>query len=122
MYIEKAIYLIDTQINFIERQLLPQTNPTITPESHLEKVQWEGGLMEFVELVYALHEAGCFGKVPLKKLFAFTGKMFGCEITNYYRLFWNIKNRIGEERTFFLNKLRKMLSDKLTRMDDGARM
>lgn len=77
--------------------------------------------MELVELVYALHEAGSFGNIPLKKLFGFIGKMFDCEITNYYRLFWDIKNRMGEERTFFLNKLRKKLSEKLVRMDSGAR-
>jgi len=77
--------------------------------------------MELVELVYALHEAGSFGKIPLKMLFAFISKMFGCEITNYYRLFWDIKNRTNEERCFFLKKLRKTLSDKLVRMDSGAR-
>ena len=77
--------------------------------------------MELVELIYALHEAGSFGKILLKILFGCMSKMFGCEITNYYRLFWDIKNRIGDERTFFLNKLRKMLSDKLIRMDKGVR-
>ena len=77
--------------------------------------------MELVELVYALHEAGSFSKVPLKKLFAYIGEMFNCEIANYYRLFWDIRNRIGEERTLYLNKLRKVLSGKLLRMDGGAR-
>jgi hypothetical protein len=77
--------------------------------------------MEFVELVYALHEAGSFGKTPLKTLFAAGSKMVGCDIKNHYRLFWDIRNRMGKERIFFLNKLRKALSDKLTRMDCGAR-
>jgi hypothetical protein len=84
-------------------------------------LQWAGTQMELVELVYALHEAGSFGKTPLKTLFTVTGKIFSCEVTNCYRLFWDIKNRIGEERTFFLNKLQKVLSDKLFRMDSGAR-
>ncbi|GHV07168.1 hypothetical protein FACS189416_7800 [Bacteroidia bacterium] len=77
--------------------------------------------MELVELVYALHEAGCFGKTPLKTVFAAIGKAFGCEIDNYYRLFWDIRNRAAEDRAFFLNKLHKMLSDKFLRMDSGAR-
>ena len=119
-YIEKTIYLIDTQIDFVERQILSQVNSTNIPKSDLKKIQWKGGRMELVELVYALHEAGIFGKIPLKTLFDFIGKMFGCEVTNYYRLFWDIKNRIVEERTFFLNKLRKILSDKLVRMDSGG--
>lgn len=73
--------------------------------------------MELVELVYALHEAGCFGDTPLKTVFEVVGKTFDCEITNYYRLFWNVRNRTTEDRTFFLNKLRKALSDRLVRMD-----
>ena len=77
--------------------------------------------MELVELIYALYEAECFGKQPLNSLFAFIGKMFGCEITNYYRLFWDIKNRINDDRAYFLNKLHKVLSDKLFRMDNDAR-
>lgn len=84
-------------------------------------LKWQGGAMELVELVYALYEAGCFGKTPLKNLFAVTGKMFGCEITNYYRLFWDIRNRASEDRAFFLKKLITALSDKLNRMDGGSR-
>ena len=113
-YIQKAEYLIDTQINLTERQILSQNNSEITPELYPEKIQWEGGQVELVELVYALHEAGCLGKTPLKTLFAFVGKMFGCEITNYYRLFWDIRNRNVENRTSFLNKLVKKLLDKLS--------
>ena len=119
-YLEKAIYLIDTQIDFIEKQVLAQLHSEIAPVREIKQIQWQGGRIELVELVYALHEAGSFGQIPLKHLFAFIGKMFGCEISNYYRLFWDIKNRTGEERAFFLNKLQKMLSEKLIRMDSSG--
>jgi hypothetical protein len=94
--------------------MLSQNNPQPT-------IQWQGGAMELVELVYALHEAGCFGKIPLKNQFAAIGKLFGCEITNFYRLFWDIRNRTSDDRAYFLNKLKKALSDKLQRMDGNAR-
>lgn len=84
-------------------------------------LQWQGGAMGLVELVYALHEADCFGKTPLKSVFTYIGKAFGYEIINYYRLFWDIRNRTGGERAFFLKKLTTALSDKLNRMDSGAR-
>ncbi|GHV21057.1 hypothetical protein FACS189428_0950 [Clostridia bacterium] len=77
--------------------------------------------MELIELLYALHEAGSFGKTPLKAVFAAAGKFFGCEIENYYRLFWDVRNRAAEDRAFFLNKLQKTLSEKFIRMDSGAR-
>ena len=120
-YIQKAAYLIGTQIGFIERKILSQTDSEIISELYPKKIQWEGKQIELVELVYALHEAGSFGKTSLKTLFTFIGQVFDCEITNYYRLFWDIKIRTAEEYTFFLNKLRKVLSDKIVRMNSGAR-
>jgi hypothetical protein len=115
-YIQKSVYLIDTQIYFIEKQTAPQNIQQSTI------LQWQGTTMEFVELVYALHEAGCFGDVSLKNVFQSVGKAFGCEVTNYYRLFWDIKNRSAEERAFFLKKLIRALSDKLLRMDSGSKL
>jgi hypothetical protein len=120
-YIEKAVCLVDTEINFIERQILLQYKPDNVSQSGSQMIQWEGSVMEFTELVYALHESGSFGKTPIKALFSVFGKVFGCEVKNQYRLFWSVKNRTGYERTFFLDKLRNALSDKLERMDSGAR-
>ena len=77
-YIEKLLYLIDTQINFVERLL-------ISPNSHdppTEKIRWHGSRIEFVELVYALHEVGSFGKTTLKKAFLLLGDFFDFEILN----------------------------------------
>jgi hypothetical protein len=59
--------------------------------------------------------------MPMKTVFAVICRAFGCSIDNYYRLFWDIRNRASENRAFFLNKLKKALSDKLNRMDGGAR-
>jgi len=73
--------------------------------------------MEFVELLYALNEAGSFGSISLKELFCTMGQILGCEVKSHYRLFWDIKNRTGEERTYFLKKMMKKLSEKLVRMD-----
>jgi len=112
-YIEKLLHLIDMQIDFVERLLVSQNNN----EPQLEKIRWHGTQIEFVELIYALYEAGCFGKATLKKAFLLIGQLFDCEISNYYRLFWNIRNRAAHERTYFLNKLKTKLSEKLTRMD-----
>jgi hypothetical protein len=85
-------------------------------------MKWTGSRMELVELVYALHEAKCFGEMPLKEIFAAVGEMFGCKITNHYRLFWDIQNRVKDSRTKFLDKIRKILNEKLIRMDCGERL
>jgi len=114
-YIEKLLHLIDMQIDFVERQLVSQNNDENEPQ--LEKIRWHGTQIEFVELIYALYEAGCFGKATLKKAFLLIGGLFDCEIPNYYRLFWDIRSRVAEERTFFLNRLKTKLLEKLARMD-----
>jgi hypothetical protein len=118
-FITTAVNLIDTQIAFVEKRLLATTESEQFEKT--DTIQWEGTPMELVELIYALHEAGSFGVVSLKSLFSFVGKVFCYEIPNYYRLFWDIPNRTGDDRTLFLNKLRKVLSDKLLRKDRGER-
>ena len=113
-YLNKAIELINDQIEWAERQLLAEQGNHDPPR---EKIRWSGSRIELVELVYALYEAGCFGEATLKKAFLLIGQLFDCEIPNYYRLFWNIRNRVARERTYFLNRLKTKLSEKLTRMD-----
>ena len=41
------------------------------------------------------------------------GQLFDCEISNYYRLFWDIRSRVAEERTFFLSRLKTKLLEKM---------
>jgi hypothetical protein len=124
-FIEKTIGLIDTQIDFARWQMqgeqVRKQSQSDNPTKTCTKLKWQGSLMELVELIYSMHEAGCFGDTPLKTAFEVFGKTFGCEITNYYRLFWDIRNRMAEDRAYFLNKLLKALSDKLIRMDSGKR-
>ena len=83
----------------------------------LEKIKWHGTRIEFVEFVYALHETGSFGKTTLKKAFFLLGNFFDFEVQDYYRQFWDVRNRVTEDRAFFLNKLKTKLSEKLARMD-----
>ena len=122
---DKAVRLIDKQIEFVEKQILASQNTVHCPfkpkSSNKKTLKWTGTQVEFVELLYALHEAGCFGDISLKELFRTMGQAVNYEVKNHYRLFWDIRNRVAEERPFFLKKLKKMLSDKFFRMDGGAR-
>lgn len=112
---EKAILLVKTHLTFAEHGLLSTTH--VAHEDGFPTIKWMGAQSELVELVYALREAGSFGKVSLKEIFTVICKIFGCEIKNYHRLFWDIKGRKGD-RTPFLRKLKETLDDKLIRMDD----
>ena len=119
-YLRKAIEIVDRRVEWVEQLILAEQNASTCPicrQPQSQILEWTGSQMELVELIYALHEAGCFGDISLKKLFCIMEQVVGCEVKNHYRLFWDIRNRTGEERTYFLNKLIKKLSEKLILMD-----
>jgi hypothetical protein len=76
--------------------------------------------VDWVELLYALHEAGVInvGKASLKTLFRTMGEVFDFEVKEYSRSFTDIKNRIKGDRTTFLDTLKRKL---LHRMEDADR-
>jgi hypothetical protein len=120
VYLEKAIELLDKQIELAERQWVAKETGVhcpLTVKSAIRKIfDWTGEPVELVELLYALHEAGCLGKTKLKKLFDDVGKLFGIEIKNFSRLFWGAKAR--GDRTKFLDKLKQTLTDKIEKSDE----
>jgi hypothetical protein len=121
IFVEKAHELIDREIELLEREIVASqmgVQCPLTQNKVVRKVlQWTGEPVELVELLYALHEAGCFGKVFLKNLFDDAGKLFGVEISNYYRLFWGSKTRVKGDRTTFLDKLKKALTNKIEKSE-----
>jgi hypothetical protein len=91
--------------------------PLRSPPEKYKILKWTGSAIELVELVYALYESESFGKTPLKTLFNSFCNIFDCEITNYYRLFWDIKNRTSENRAKFLDELKRLLVRKIEEAD-----
>ena len=65
-YVEKAIVLVDRQIEFVEKQIVSEQTGVHCPltfKTAINQVlQWRGAHIELVELLNALHEAGSFGK------------------------------------------------------------
>lgn len=84
------------------------------------KIKWTGGIVDLVELVYALHEAGYFnqGNIYLKDLFAEIGESFGIETKHFSLYFTSIKNRVKGDRTKFLDELKRIL---VSRMESDDR-
>lgn len=118
---EKLIALIDRQIEWEERQIIVEQSAQFCPlYSKIEEqkaLQWMGEPIELVELLYALHEAGCFGTISLKNLFAIVIELIGFEVKNHYALFGSIKIRTKGERTAFLDKLKRLLVAKMEKSD-----
>ncbi|MDR1883471.1 MAG: RteC domain-containing protein [Prevotella sp.] len=85
-YLKKAIALVNTQMEFVKRQMQTEKCGQCAGFPKPErKIKWTGGIVDLAELVYALHEAGCFnqGDIYLKDLFAEIGEVSGIKIKNF---------------------------------------
>jgi hypothetical protein len=121
VYLQKAITLVDTQIEWVRRQILSELNTVNCPlNTKTSKLKWTGSIVEWVELVYSLHAVGSIndGKVTLKELFTTMGNLFDIEVTVFSNYFRNIKNKTDEKRTEFLNKLINALLQKMETSDE----
>ena len=119
---ENLISLIDRQIGWAEKQIVVEQStrycPFYSKAVEHKALQWTGEPIELVELLYALHEAGCFGKISLKNLFTVVVELIGFEVKNHYTLFGSIKIRTKGERTAFLDKLKRGLTLKMEKADE----
>jgi hypothetical protein len=82
---------------------------------NMEKnLHWTGSKAQFIELVYALHAAGCIasGNTDIKQTFGRLSAFFNLKVTNYYGYFNTMAIR-KKERTPFLNKLSLFLTQRM---------
>ena len=122
-YRQKAIDIVDKQMEFVRWQMQMNTTAQSCPFSgHLSKcgkLKWTGSTVEWVELIYALHGVKRIngGKITLKELFRQMGEMFNFEVKEYANYFMNIKNRTDENRTKFTDLTHDALLERMTESD-----
>ena len=121
-FMNKAIKLIDEQIIWVREQILSEysvQNSSIMKKNEKDtKLQWTGTQVEFVELVYSLHDAGSInkGNISLKELFSTFGGILNFVVADYYRYFSDITHRTGD-RTLYLDKLKRKFMQHLSKSD-----
>jgi hypothetical protein len=83
------------------------------------KLKWTGSIFEWVELNYALHEAKKInnGEIFLKEQFQLMGEVFDFDVKEFSNYFMNIKSKLEENKTKFLDKLKKALVQKMEDAD-----
>ena len=82
-------------------------------------LNWTASKTDLIELVYALKVSGAIntGNINTKELVNIFSSLFNIEVSNYYKIYSDIKNR-STERTKFLKKLAEDFQTKLE-YDDG---
>jgi hypothetical protein len=83
------------------------------------KLKWTGSIIDWVELNYALHEVKKInnGEISLRELFQLTGEAFDFDVKEFSNYFMNIKGRLNENRTKFLDELKRALARKMEDAD-----
>jgi hypothetical protein len=68
----------------------------------IKALKWTGTIFEMVESVYALYCTKSFnnGEISLTDLFAAIGEMFNFKVTNFFRIFTEIKKTDRRQGNF----------------------
>ena len=128
-YVSKALSFVRKMQKFIAASQVPPLNPIHIPndnttENPATPLQWTGNAIDLVELIYGINEMGCInnGNMPLKQLAPLLYKIFGVESKDCYRFYIDMKRRKNESRTYFLDRMRENLNEKMLRDEEMERM
>ncbi|WP_044138487.1 RteC domain-containing protein [Bacteroides oleiciplenus] len=123
-YIRKALSLLRKTLKRFQSQVPPLTstleNPLKETSTPTPFLRWTGNAVDLVEVIYGLDEMGCInnGDVPLGELAAFFYTLLGVESKECYRFYTDIKHRKNESRTYFMDKMRERLNERMRRDDE----
>jgi hypothetical protein len=121
--LKKIINLLDFQISWVEKQLLVEQSvsacPLKTQTTPKTSLKWTGSIVEWVELIYALHFVRRInnGNISLKELFREMGIIFDFKVKEFANYFMNIKNRSDEKRTKYIDLMKEVLLKRITDAD-----
>lgn len=86
-------------------------NDSKSKEEDVKQLNWTGSKAALIELVYALHSSGVInnGNITLNKIAQTAESVFNIKLSQFNRVFLEIKNRKSIEQTAFLNQLKEGL-------------
>lgn len=117
----KSICLVDRQIEWVEKCILAELSAVHRPirRNDGHNLKWTGSVIEWVELIYAIHASGAVngGKTTIKRLFRVMGEVFDFEVKEFSRAFIDIKGRVRGDRTKFLDVLKRSLISRMEESD-----
>ena len=81
---------------------------------------WTADAINLVELLYACHELKLFnnGEISLKDLTAHVCQTFGVDVKNVSSYYARMRRRKGDDRTYFIDRLREVLLRKMDTDDE----
>lgn len=119
VYIQKAHSFVCEVRQHISSNGMLATKQAANVGVNAPPLKWTGNAVDLVEMVYGISVMGCVneGKTPLRDMAAMLYKFFGISAKDCYRFYVDIRRRKNDDRTYFLDEMRKKLNEKM-RADD----
>ena len=127
LHVRKALLFIRKMLKQLAANLPAQVPPpTSAPSASSDKamppatLRWTGSAVDLIEIIYGLDEMGCInnGDIPIGELASFFYTLLGVEAKACYRFYTDIKHRKNDSRTYFLDKMKERLNERMRRDDE----
>lgn len=120
-FIRKALYFISGVIEVLKSQLANVRLCFDDKKQDDTARKWTGSIIDLVELIYGLDEMKSInnGEIPIQELAFYFSELLNIEIKDCYSAYVDMKRRKNTSRTYFLDKMRDRLNQRMQRDEDA---
>lgn len=83
-------------------------------------IRWTDDIIHLIEILYACHELKLFnnGEITLKQVVEYVCGVLGVDVKNASSYYARMRRRKGDDRTYFIDRLREALLRKMDTDDE----
>ena len=120
-HIHAAIQYTDSAIEWIcKNSPVKEESGGNTFSANPASIRWTDDIIHLIEILYACHELKLFndGEVTLKQVVEYVCGVLGVEVKNASSYYARMRRRKGDDRTYFIDRLREVLLRKMDTDDE----
>lgn len=112
-----AIAFIEAALAWINTATTPVVVKNKTPQ---RKIVWTDTIIHFVEWIYGSDSLKSFndGNITMKELVEYFGNMLGIEVKDPSGCYVDMRDRVGESRTTYIDDMREALLARMEKDDE----
>lgn len=122
LHIKGALSFVEAAIEWVMKQ--KRETPQLEKEESIDRIPppivWTGKVIHLMEFIYGSDTLKNFndGKVTIKEVSAYFGKMLGIEIKDPSGCYVNMRERVQESRTTYIDSMRDALLERMEKDDE----
>lgn len=112
-----AIAFIEAALAWISTATVPTVVENKIPQ---RRIVWTGKIIHFVEWIYGPDSLNNFndGNITMIELIEYIGNMLGVEVKDPSGCYVDMRDRVGESRTSYIDSMRKALQARMEKDDE----